>query len=62
MNQPRNRVRSTRSVMGPGGFEGYLGSGAGFRRNSEAINGQLTSFPWKVSRAVAAISGKESHA
>jgi hypothetical protein len=62
MNPPRNRVRfgqgSTSPVMGSGGFEGYLGSGAGFRRNSEAINGQLTSFLWTVLRAVAQVFGK----
>ena len=63
MTQPRNRVifgkGSTRPVMGPGAFGGYSGSGAGFRRNSKAINGQLTSFLWAVLRAVAGIRRKE---
>jgi hypothetical protein len=40
------------------GYLGYLGSGAGFRRSSVAINGLLTSTWCVVFRAVEAVCGK----
>jgi hypothetical protein len=40
-------------------FGGYQGSGAGFRRNGWAINGQLMAFLCGVARTVAASFGKE---
>ena len=46
------------SFIGRRAAPGHKGSLALFRRNSQAINGQLTGMWWRVSRAVAAVCGE----
>ena len=52
-------IRLERPQAGLWRFGGYLGSGASFRRNSQAINGLLTGILCVVSRALGAVFGEE---
>ena len=59
----KKKVESRRvgtPVLAPGRSGGYLGRGEGFRRNSQAINGQLTGILCAVSRAGVPVLGEEA--